>query len=129
MVANLRFFLHTPSMEKNMITDKLTQFFSLEKEIHEFFGYTEDWVKIPLEDCRDVFWKINGTEQDGEVLFHEEMEAVGDETGQHYSYEIYTQRFLPKWVYRTETLTMISCDTRCDGNKFLCIFDNTKEIS
>lgn len=47
---------------------------------------------------------------------------------QMYSNEIYTQRFLPKWVYRGKDYTMICVDTHTDGNKFLQIFDNSKEI-
>lgn len=45
-----------------------------------------------------------------------------------YECQIYTQRFLPKWVYRADELTMICVDTQTDGNKFLMIFDNAKEV-
>jgi hypothetical protein len=45
-----------------------------------------------------------------------------------YAAEIYTQRFLPKWVYRGAEYTMVCVDTRTDGNKFLMVFDNKKEI-
>ena len=56
-------------------------------------------------------------------------ESQYDETKKnYYEDQIYTQRFLPKWVYRAEDYTMISVDTQCDGNKFLAIFDNTKEL-
>lgn len=50
-----------------------------------------------------------------------------EETPDFYSNEIYTQRFLPKWVYRTPEVTMICVDTHCDGNQFLQLFDSTKE--
>jgi hypothetical protein len=42
---------------------------------------------------------------------------------------IYTQRFLPRWIYRGEECTMISVDTQCDGNKYLMIFSNEKECT
>jgi len=45
-----------------------------------------------------------------------------------YRNDIYTQRFLSKWVYRGEDYTMICVDTHTDGNKFLQIFNNKKEI-
>jgi hypothetical protein len=65
----------------------------------------------------------------GEVKFAETIEALDDwEAGEYYSNEIYTQRFLPKWVYRTDDYTMICVDTHVDGNKFLQIFDNAKEV-
>ena len=32
------------------------EFFSLEESIHKYFGYKEDWVKIPLKDQRNDFW-------------------------------------------------------------------------
>lgn len=44
-----------------------------------------------------------------------------------YSGIIFTQRFLPRWVYRAVGFTMISVDTQCDGNKYLMVFDNSKE--
>jgi len=100
-----------------------------EKEIHKFFGYVEDWVAIPLDDRRDMFWKLNGGEGHGAtVLYNEDRDAVLNETGEHYESAIYTQRFLPKWVYRADGYTLICLDTQCDGNKFLSIFDNSKEV-
>lgn len=105
-------------------------FFATEKQIHEYFGYVEDWVKIPLDDAREMFWKINGGEaHGGTILYHEERDNVRDETGQHYESMIYTQRFLPKWVYRAEAYTLVCHDTQTDGNKFLSIFDNAKEVT
>jgi hypothetical protein len=96
--------------------------------IHLFFGYKEDWRVIPLEDCRQHFWAIIGGEaQGGSVRFAETKEKFYSD-GNYYVNEIYTQRFLPKWVYRAPDFTMICCDTNTDGNKFLSIFDNAKEI-
>jgi len=106
----------------------LDDYFKLQKEIHDHFGYVEDWVAIPLDDARDYVWKINGGDE-GEVIFADSIEQLNDEeAGDYYSNEIYTQRFLPKWVYRSEDYTMICVDTHTDGNKFLQVFDNSKEI-
>jgi len=117
----------------------IDDYFALQKKVHEAFGYVEDWVKIPMEDSREYFWFIegdddNGDDDNGEVLFAETKEALDDidsddiDSGDYYLNEIYTQRFLSKWVYRTEDFTMICVDTHCDGNKYLQIFDNEKEI-
>lgn len=104
--------------------------FELIDEVHEYFGYKEDWAVIPLQDSREFYWTLyeeaNGG---GHVRFAGDIETLKDEDSGHYFEDmIYTQRFLSKWVYRTEKHTMVSVDTRTDGNKFLRIFDNEKEI-
>ena len=103
----------------------LDEYFKLQKQIYEYFGYKEDWVVIPIDDCTEYYWKLFG-EGPGEVYFGDTIEDIKGENG--YSNEIYTQRFLPKWVYRGEEYTMIVVDTNVDGNKFLQIFDNKKEV-
>jgi hypothetical protein len=107
----------------------LDDYFKLQKEIFEYFGYVEDWVVIPMDNATDYHWYINGDEQGGEVVYAETIEQLKDEDkGEYYANEIYTQRFLPKWVYRAEDYTMIVVDTHTDGNKFLQVFDNKKEV-
>ena len=106
----------------------LNDYFDVKKRVHEYFGYVEDWVVIPLDDTTEYYWKIMGTESSGSVRFAETLEDLDDEDGNYYENEIYTQRFLPKFVYRGDLYTMISVDTRTDGNKFLQIFDNSKEV-
>ncbi len=105
----------------------LTEYIDIKKKIHEYFGYVEDWKVIPLEDFTGYYWKLN-LEKDGrgEVIFKETPFKELD--GECYVNHIYTQHFLPKWVYRKEDFTMISVDTQTDDNKFLGIFDNKKEI-
>lgn len=109
----------------------LDDYFKLKKEIFEYFGYKEDWKIIPLDDHREYEWgllqKENGS---GKVLFAEKnlLKEIED-VNEYYGYEIYTQRFLPKYVYKTDDYTMICSDTQTDGNKVLAIFDNKKEIN
>lgn len=116
---------------KRLFVSKVKQLFDIEEEIHTAFGYKEDWVKIPLDNQIDCYWMLfqKDGERGGKVVwssetFTEESIKTGDKI---YSGPIYTQRFLPKFVYRREDLTMISVDTQTDGNKFLMIFDNEKE--
>jgi len=105
----------------------LDKYFQLQNEIHEYFGYEENWVAIPIDDKRKYYWTLHQYERgEGEVLFSETKEEQIDEP--IYSNEIYTQRFLKKWAYRGKDFTMICVDTHADGNKFLQIFDNSKEI-
>ena len=117
------------------LKESIDQYFTLMTQIHEAFGYEEDWVVIPMDDAREYVWCLNalydenGIARSGDVRFAEsEGELMDEEAGQYYSNEIYTQRFLPKYVYRTEDYTMICVDTHTDGNKYLQIFDNTKEV-
>jgi hypothetical protein len=102
----------------------LNDYFTLQKQIYDYFGYREDWSVIPIEDATEYYWTLNSTA----VTFAESEEDLNDEhKGNYYENEIFTYRHLSKWVYRTDTHTMICVDTHTDGNKFLQIFDNVKE--
>lgn len=106
----------------------LDDYLALREQIFAYFGYVEDWVVIPLDDQRARFWRIEGGEgHGGEVMYADTLEQL-DSDGDYYSGSIYTQRFLPKWVYRGAEFTMIAVDTHTDGNKFLMVFDNAKEV-
>lgn len=108
---------------------KLDDYLKLKKEIFTYFGYVEDWRVIPIDDAREYFWNLNGEGTGNTVRYASTITDLNDEeAGHYYENEIYTQRFLPKWVYRGEEYTMICVDTHTDGNKFLQIFDNTKEL-
>ena len=110
-----------------MIGNKIDNYFKIQKEIFKHFGYVEDWVSIPIEDSREYYWFLEG-EGPGFVRFSETKRKLSDEDAMdYYEDEIWTQRFLPKWVYRSKSLTMVVVDTHTDGNKFLRIFDNSKE--
>jgi hypothetical protein len=104
----------------------LNDYFDAKKQVHDYFGYVEDWVSIPLDDATDYIWHLTGEGYGDEVKYAEKLEDFA--TGDYYANEIYTQRFLPKWVYRGPEYTMICVDTHTDGNKFLQVFDNSKEL-
>lgn len=106
----------------------LDNYEALRKEVFEYFGYVEDWRVIPLDDARPYYWYLTDGEDYGSVRFAETKEQLEDEdAGNYYENEIYTQRHLPKWVYRGEEYTMICVDTHTDGNQFLQIFSNERE--
>ena len=105
----------------------IDDYFALQAEIFDYFGYVEDWRAIPLADARDSYWYLTGEGAGDEVLFADNEEDLHNDEGNNYSAEIYTQRFLPKWVYRGKEFTMVCVDTHTDGNKFLMVFDNEKE--
>ena len=105
----------------------LDDYFALRNQVFEYFGYVEDWRVLPLDDARHFYWRLDG-EGPGLVTFAE-TEAGLDDTDEADAYEneIYTQRHLPKWVYRGAEYTMIVVDTHTDGNQLLQIFANAKE--
>lgn len=109
----------------------LDDYLSAQTKLFEYFGYVEDWCVIPVEDGREFFWKLSGESRGDTVKFHEsahELSDERDEEGNFYQDEIYTQCHLSKWVYRGAEFTIVCVDTQTDGNKFLRIFDNAKEI-
>lgn len=105
----------------------LNDYGNIKNQIFDYFGYKEDWVVIPFDNCTEYWWKLDG-EGPGTVCFAETVREFNEKSGQYFENEIYTQRHLPKWVYRGKDHTMISVDTNTDGNQFLQIFDNKKEI-
>jgi hypothetical protein len=106
----------------------LDEYLNLQAKIYEYFGYIENWRVIPLDDSREYNWRIVGEENDGAVQYWEPDVQFSEEEGNYYEDDIYTQCHLKQWVYRGEEYTMICCDPHVDGNKFLRIFDNKKEI-
>ena len=106
----------------------LDEYLALQKALFGYFGYVEDWRVLPIDDARQYYWRLDyrGT-GGGEVYYADTVKELQDETGNYYSNEIYTQRHLPKWVYRGKDYTMIVVDTHTDGNQLLQIFDNAKE--
>ncbi len=123
----------------------LDQHQAARKEIFAYFGYVEDWRILPIEDSREVYWSIIGGEgRGGKVRYATTLEIQQvvsspdfdldsfapnyEAAPTYYENEIYTQRFLPKWVYRGKDYTMICVDTHTDMNQFLQIFDNAKEV-
>ena len=104
------------------LRDELSQYESLEKKIHDYFGYIEDWVTIPIKDLTNVYWGFDGQS----LLFAYDKADIEKE--EYFSYELYEQRFLNTYVYERPDYTMICCDTQCDGNKYLVILDNSMNI-
>lgn len=100
----------------------LDDYFKIQEDIYNYFDYEEDWVVIPLSDTREYFWFL----KKDSVIFAKTLEDF--KSGEYYENEIYTQRFLDQWVYRKKDYTMIIVDPHTDGNKFLSVFDNSKEL-
>jgi hypothetical protein len=105
----------------------LDDYFKIQKEIYDYFGYVENWRVIPIEDTREYYWYLVANDY---VRFADSIEDLENEkVGDYYENEVYIQRFLTQWVYRAKDYTMICVDTHTDENKFLRIFDNEKEVN
>lgn len=100
-------------------------YFGAKKRVHEYFGYISNWKEIPMEDGREYYWMLfNNKIVYSPDKFTPDIIVSGMSI---YSAEIYNQRHLDKYIYKNEDYTMISIDTRTDGNKFLMIFSNNLE--
>ena len=96
----------------------LDEYKGKEKEIHEYFGYEEEWEMYPIDDCIKFYWTL----KEDHVWFWDTLEEakIGEEE--------YSCYILSDGVYVKEDYTMIKVDSQTDGNKLLAIFDNYKEV-
>ena len=106
------------------IGQMLNEYLYAQNFIYDYFGYVEKWRVFPIDDRREYFWQLN--EDETEVEYYDTQNIDAEE--EWYSDSVYTQRHLDKWVYRAADFTMILVDTMVDGNKFLAIYDNAKEV-
>lgn len=112
------------------IKDVADKYFELQENLFEHCGYHEQWRIFPMVDERESIWQVQGGEgSGGEIHWGDSEEQLLDkEEGDFYSGEIYTQRHHNKWVFRGEKYTLALVDTHCDGNIYLLILDNEKEL-
>ena len=104
----------------------------IQDALFEYFGYVQDWRVIPTDNQTGCYWMICGPENDNSTKVAYSDKPFTKElikAGKLCSGTIYTQRHLPKWVYRGLDHTMIAVDTHCDDNQVLMIFDNDKECT
>lgn len=126
------FFLGMKDPWKMSDGEKIDFYFAVKNTVHKIFEYEPDWVEIPMDDERGKYWMLSSGEgyESSCVWSDEPLTKESIVAGNHiYSGTIYTQRFLPKWVYRAEKYVMVAVDTMTDGNKFLKIFDADKECT
>jgi len=120
------------------MTDIVDALNEAQEAIYKHAGYKHDWRVLPLEDGREYFWTVDVFEREW-CKFSPKREALvywleehQDQYGPYgdclYQDEIYTQRHLPKWVYRGPEFTLVCVDTHTDGNQFLRIFRNDREV-
>lgn len=53
----------------------IDDYFELQRQIFEHFGYVEDWRVLPLSDARSYYWRLDG-EGPGKVCFADTEEEL-----------------------------------------------------
>lgn len=95
------------------------------ESVYNYFGFEEDWAVFPIDDRRKYYWKINAHE----VNFYDSVKAYEEQDGNHsYTDELLYHSHYPKAIYDGKDYTAILVNTHVDGNKFLAIYDNSKQV-
>lgn len=118
------------------IGDVVDAYFERRLAIFKHVGYVEDWRILPIVDYRTDYWSVDEFERE-HVRFSPSREALAywlkhDDYGKYgdrlYENAIYTQRHLPRWIYRGKELTIAVVDTHTDGNQYLQLLANEREV-
>lgn len=103
----------------------LNEYLELQNKIYAHFGYEEGWTAMPIDDRRRMWWELKRDT----VRYHELREVIEAKSDdREYEDEICDTVHIRKPIMRAEGFAMICVDTRTDGNQFLAIYDNAKEI-
>ena len=125
------------------MNDLVDNFANALQALFDHCGYVEDWVVFPVIDCRKHYWRVDASERqwcqhspkrEALVAAIEERTdgpmAFPEKHGQHfYSSEIYTQRFLSKWVFRGAEFVLVLENPRVDGNRWLACYRADHEVT
>jgi len=120
--------------------DLIEKYKSALQEIYDHIGFEEDWSVFPVDDSTECYWifgdaleklleKKGGDWFFGDLVFSPSKEdLLNSNESNIYSNEILHHRFYKKSIFVGEKYTGILVDTHSDGNKFLQIFENDKQI-
>lgn len=97
----------------------LKDYDKLKQKIYDYFGYLEEWHVYPIDDMTDFYWQVG---DDHRIVYFDDAEFNECGLDPRYSSVIIGN------ILRGKDYTMIKVDTETDGNKFLQIFDNRKQI-
>ena len=110
-----------------MKREALNGYFSLHREIQDYFGYKEDWEVLPLSDERDMYWMLVEGKSPFVVYSTEPLtvDAIND-IGICIQF-VYGCHRTRRTAYRRDDLVAVPLGPDIDGNRFLMIFDAAKE--
>lgn len=95
-------------------------------EIYKHISFVEEWRVYPIDDCSEKYWYIKRFDEI--VYFDTRQDYESNNESHKYSNDIINRGVVGKGIFRGELFTGILADTNTDGNKFLSIFDNEKEM-
>lgn len=107
------------------IKNLLNRYQEIEQQIYNYFGYKEDWSKFCIDDCTEYFWYFGKCE---DVFYCNARNKEEAKKIILIGIESYSCRIINNHIYKKNDLTLMLLNTECDGNIFLSIFDNSKEI-
>lgn len=104
------------------------------QNIYDYFGYEEKCHVIPIDDRTHYFWD---NETDYVVFCENKKSMIWNDKKNKWTCkkkcnDFYTDKYFHegngKNIYFGKKFTMIVVDTRTDGNSFLAIYDNNKQL-
>lgn len=103
----------------------IDRYFALGVEIRKHLAYQEVWRSFPLTDEREMYWCVDG----GSILLSTARDTLerwlltDDDSGECYTFEI-----VKAGVFRTPEVTAVRVDTHTDGNVYLMLVRNDREL-
>jgi len=115
-----------------MKSDILNGFFSLRREIEDYFGRDGKWEAFRIDDQRELYWMVvEGTKP--MVVYSENPITIDSiAKGDVYIGSIYPTSILAekcRTTCRREDLVAVPVETGMDGGRFLMMFSSKNEVS
>lgn len=118
----------------------VSDYFEAREKLLDSFGFeSSSWRVFPLDDRTGEHWMLVGgdhvTGEGAHVVYQGSsgvpMTVDAIRMGKVCSGSIYTQRHLPRWIWRSASHahTMMLVETGCDMNTLLMVFDDGLEIT
>jgi hypothetical protein len=109
----------------NTFSKDLDVYLRLQEKIYEYFQYKEGWRVFPIDDSRSYYWGVQHSS--GCVRFADSEAEFMTGNGNCYEATLRHSGGAPA-IYPGKDYTLVVCDTNTDGNIFLSIFDNRKQL-
>jgi hypothetical protein len=126
--------LQVSDEEPEDINDVVDELFDRRQAILDHVKYRERWRDFPFDDGREYYWAVIG----GSIKFSPdravvERQLADEETADDDEKNLYESEISDhdgeSGIYRGDVLTLVVADTNTDGNVFLQIFCNDREVA
>ncbi len=99
----------------------LKDYFKARQRVYNYFGYNAKWHVSPIEDNIEFWW----------FLYRETIIMTTGDNKEQAVEKIKNEKYYKAHCidkYRKDDYTMLEVETQSDGNIFLSVFDNSKEL-